>query len=580
MLRHHFPHFFWLLLSTLCVFTASGQKKTISFQIIETTDVHGNYFPYDFINRADGEGSLSRICGYVEDLRMRKGSEHVLLLDNGDILQGQPAAYYYNYIDTTDTHVCASILNFMRYDAACVGNHDVETGHAVYDRWAAQLEMPLLGANVINTETGSPYWKPYTIIKKDGIRFAVLGLLTPTIPNWLPKELWTGMDFDDMVSTAKMYMPEMQKQADVVIGLFHSGVGDADALGERIENASLQVARQVPGFDLILCGHDHRQALRKVANIKGDSVVVLNAGPNATHIAKATLTITKKGKHITSKAINAEIVDICGRQPDLTFLETFRREQNKITAFINAKIGTNDMVLSAKDAFFGPSPFVDFIHKMQLDISQADISFSAPLSLEAKIDSGDIHVSDMFNLYKYENKLCVMRLSGQEIKDYLEYSYAGWTNQMTSPRDHMLRFSKENIHAEDHWQRLETPSYNFDSAFGLLYDVDLTKPKGEKISITSLADGRPFSSDSTYSVAINSYRAGGGGDLLTDGAGIAHDSLEARIIWRSEYDLRYYLMQEIKKAGGIQVPSEKHWKFIPEAWVKETAPRDYKVLFE
>lgn len=558
---------------------AMGQKRNLTFYILETTDVHGNYFPRDYINRTEGRGSLCRTAGYVDDLRMRKGADHVLLLDNGDILQGQPSAYYYNYVDTISEHVCAAVLNEMRYDAVGIGNHDIETGHSVYDRWVSQLEMPALGANVIDTDTEAPYWKPYTIIKKDGVRFAILGLVTPAIPQWLPEALWKGLRFDDMVETARKYMPEIKRQAAVVIGLFHSGVGEADAIGNGLENASLQVAKNVPGFDLILCGHDHRMALTQIVNTVGDTVMVMNAGPNATHLAQATIHLTKKNGHVGEKKIETTLIDITGREPDRMFIETFAKAQRDIENYVGRKIGTCEESLSVKSAFFGPSSFIDFIHRLQLDISGSDISFTAPLSLDAEIPAGDIHVSDMFNLYKYENRLCVMRLSGKEIRDWLEYSYDGWTVQMKSADDHMLRFAPEYINASERWQRLATPCYNFDSAAGLLYTVDLTKERGRKVIIERLADGRPFSEDSIYSVAVNSYRAEGGGGHVTEGAGIAPNDIARRIVWRSERDLRYYMMEKIAAAGTISPKTLNQWRFVPEDRVRKAALRDEAILY-
>lgn len=147
-----------LLILSAALFTLglSAQKKEVRISLIETTDVHGNYFPYDFINAEAGQGSMARISSYVNRQRKEQGKDAVVLLDNGDILQGQPSAYYYNYMDTQSEHLCASILNYMHYDAATVGNHDVETGHAVYDRWVSQCKFPMLGANVIQTSTGKP----------------------------------------------------------------------------------------------------------------------------------------------------------------------------------------------------------------------------------------------------------------------------------------------------------------------------------------------------------------------------------------------------------------------------------------
>lgn len=226
----------------------------------------------------------------------------------------------------------------------------------------------------------------------------------------------------------------------------------------------------------------------------------------------------------------------------------------------------------------GPSAFVDLIHELQLEISGAEISFTAPLSFDAKINKGDVRVSDMFNLYKYENMLYTMMLSGKEIKNYLEESYYWWTNQMKSPWDHLL-WLNDNFSGHDDRSTFKNYSFNFDSAAGIIYTVDVTKPKGSKITIVSMANGNPFSMDKMYKVALNSYRGNGGGELLTEGAGLTAEDLTKRLVCSTDKDLRYYLMQYIDEKDTI-VPKALHqWKFIPEEWTVPAAKRDGRLLF-
>ncbi len=187
-------------------------------------------------------------------------------------------------------------------------------------------------------------------------------------------------------------------------------------------------------------------------------------------------------------------------------------------------------------------------------------------------------MSDMFTLYKYENMLYTMAMTGHEIKDYLEMSYSLWTSQMQSPEDHLLLFA-DGAPAKGDYAKLHNPSYNFDSAAGINYQVDVTKPRGEKITILSMADGTPFDMDRTYRVAINSYRGNGGGNLLTEGAGIPHDELTSRIIASTDKDLRYYLIKAVEKRGHITPEVTKNWQFVPFDVVNEAAERDRLLLF-
>lgn len=560
--------------------TINAQEHTIKLKIVQTSDIHGNFFPYDFINRKAWGGSLARVHAFAEEQRKTFG-ENLILLDNGDILQGQPSVYYYNFIDTVSSHLCADMLNFMRYDAANMGNHDIETGHAVYDRWVKECNFPVLGANIIDTKTGAPYLPPYKIIERDGIKIAVLGLITPAIPAWLAENLWEGLQFEDMETSARKWVKIIQEKEkpDILIGLFHSGRDASKNTGKWNENASLTVAQNVPGFHIVLMGHDHRQFCQNVPNCEGNYVMAVNPGSNGNDVSDIDITITKNGNE-TSMNIDARLTDMNKYEPSKEFMAHFKKQYDDVDNFVKQKIGTITASLDTRPAYFGSSAFIDFIHTLQLAISGADISFAAPLSFDATIDKGDIYMSDMFNLYKYENMLYVMELTGKEIKDYLEYSYSIWTRQMTSPDDSLLLLKDITPEEDKSHAIFANPSYNFDSAAGIIYTVDVTKPQGEKISISSMTDGTPFLMDKTYKVAINSYRGNGGGELLTRGAGIPQDQLHARIVFSTDKDLRFYLMEYIRKQGTLSPKALNQWRFIPDEWVKQAAKRDYDLLFK
>lgn len=560
----------------------ASETPTTKLKILQTSDIHGNFFPYDFINRKAWNGSLARVHTYAEQERKTFG-ENLILLDNGDILQGQPTVYYYNFIDTTSTHICADIMNFMQYDAGNMGNHDIETGHNVYDRWVKQCNFPILGANVIETKTGKTYLPPYKIIEKDGVKIAILGMITPAIPAWLAENLWAGLRFDDMEECAKKWIDIIKKaeKPDVIIGLFHSGRDAAKRTGQWNENASLLVAQNVPGFDIVLMGHDHQRFCQNITTSNGDYVMAVNPGGNGNYVSDITLTVSRNNKgKISNINIDAKLVDLKDIEPSQDFMNRFATQYNDVQTFVSRKIGTITDDLDTKPAYFGSSAFIDFIHSLQLAISGAELSFAAPLSFDATIKKGDIFMSDMFNLYKYENMLYVMNLTGKEIKDYLEYSYSIWTKQMTGPDDHLLLL-KENSNKDDKSRDMFLkPSYNFDSAAGIIYTVDVSKPYGKKINIQSLADGSPFDMARTYRVAVNSYRGNGGGELLTKGAGIPQEELTKRIVFSTDKDLRYYLMEYIEKQGTLSPKALNQWHFIPEEWVKPATARDYNLLFK
>lgn len=568
-----------LVLGTSSANAMTTKEKTIDLKFIETSDVHGSFFPYDFINRKPKAGSLARVATYVNQLRSQHG-ENVILLDNGDILQGQPVNYYSNYVDTTSANIAAQVVNYLRYDAQTIGNHDVETGHRVYDKWVSATHCPILGANVIDTKTNKPYLKPYTILKRGGARIAIIGLLTPAIPNWLGENLWSGLRFEEMVSSARQWMRVVKEQekADIVIGLFHSGKDGGITTPHYKEDAALAVAREVPGFDVVFFGHDHTRYADAVTNSEGKLVACLDPANNAMSVAQADLQLVKKKGRWCVKESLWKLVDVADLPVDNDFVDHFSAFNETVKAYANRVIGTFENTISTRDSYFGNSAFNDLILNLELSITKADVAFNAPVSFDVAIKKGPVRVADMFNLYKYENQLFVMRLTGKEIRKALEMSYDLWVNTMTSPDDHLLLLDSQTRGDQ---QRLgfKNFSFNFDSAAGIDYEVDVTKPNGQKVKVLKMSNGEPFDENKYYKVAVNSYRANGGGELLTRGAGIAKDDLDDRIVWRSEYDLRHYLMEEIKRLGTLNPQPNTNWRFVPEQWTQEAAKRDRQLLF-
>ena len=556
-----------------------AKTKTMQLRIIETSDVHGSFFPYDFITRKPKQGTLARVSSYIKAQRKMYGDK-VILLENGDILQGQPTCYYYNYINTQVPNVASKIMNYMNYDAATIGNHDIETGHAVYDKWASEVNCPMLGANIIETATGKPYFLPYTTINREGAKIAIVGLISPAIPNWLTENLWSGMRFDEMISSARQTISTLKEEEhpDIIIGLFHSGKEGGITTDTYTENASLEVAVKVAGFDAVFFGHDHTTFAETITNDEGREVLCLDPANNARYVAQAVINMEKhKGKWTVTEK-HGELVDVTTQPIDEDFIAHFSSDIEEVNRFVGRKIGEFGNTITSQECFFGSSAFTDLILNLQLQITGADISFNAPLSSNATIAEGPVYVSDMFNLYKYENQLYVMRLKGSEIRKHLEMSYDQWVNTMRSADDHLLLIERKKRNNVEKWD-FRNMTFNFDSAAGIDYEVDVTKPDGEKVRILRMSDGRPFSEDEYYKVAVNSYRGNGGGELLTRGAGIPHDSLESRIIYRSEKDQRYYLMKEIEKLGTITPKANNNWRFVPDSLVAPAARRDYDLLF-
>ena len=568
--------------------TAQPATKTVKLKVIETSDVHGHFFPWDFMNNKPIDGTLTRANTYIKKQREQYG-ENLLLIDNGDILQGQPCVYWSNYVMPEDENLAAQVINYMKYDAETVGNHDIEPGHKVYDKWIREVRCPLLGANIVKEEfkngkasTESIYTglQPYSTHYIDGVKICIIGMLTPAIPNWLNKSIWRGLEFEEMTSCAKKWVKYIQdvEQPDLIFGLFHSGLKGGIKTDEYEEDATEAVAKEVPGFDIIFFGHDHQVHNLWETNKDGGKVLLIDPSCYVKNIAEAEITLTYEKGHLTKKDIKGEIVSVLDEDIDQKMLDHFQPKIDEIKQYVDRKIGRFENPIYTRESFFGNSAFTDLIHNLQLQISKADISFNAPLSFNTVIQAGDVTQADMFKLYRFENLLFVLRMTGEEVRKHLEFSYDMWTNTMTSPEDHALRLNDES---KDDQQRtgFQYYTFNFDSAAGIDYEVDLTKPDGQKVKILQMSDGQPFDEKKWYKVVMNSYRANGGGELLTRGAGIPKDSLESRVIFNTDLDQRHYLTEEIRKMGTVNPQPNHNWKFVPEDWAKPALERDRILLF-
>ena len=554
--------------------------KTVELRIIETSDVHGSFFSYNFIDRRPESGSLSRVMTYVDSLRRQYG-DNLLLFDNGDILQGQPTCYYCNYINPEMENVAASIVNYMGYDAQTIGNHDIETGHEVYDKWIKEVKCPMLGANLIDTKTGRPYLQPYAILNRENIKIAVLGMITPAIPNWLNEKLWEGLRFEDIVESAAKWIQYLKshEQPDIIIGLFHAGLQGGIVTSTYSENPVLEVAEKVDGFDLILYGHDHVRHYQTVISPSGSPVLLLNPSASAMLVGDAKISVTFLDNGKKQKKVSGCLRDIRNLEVDNKLEQHFKPAIDMVDEYVNRKVGVFKNAAYTRDCYFGNSAFSDFIHMLQLKITGADISFNAPLTFNTCIPAGNVFMSDMFNLYRYENQIYTMKLTGREILGHLEMSYDLWVNTMKSPDDHIMLLT-ENQTEGRRQVFFKNLAFNFDSAVGIDYEVDVTKPDGEKVNILRMSNGQPFLLDKFYTVAMNSYRGNGGGELLTRGAGIPQEQLKERILWMSERDQRYYLAHEISKMKMADPQPLNNWRFVPDEWTAKAIERDRALLFK
>lgn len=568
------------IMAAVALASCCGPKDgEYTFRLLTTNDVHGRYF--DSLYVTDGtNNALTNIAWYVDSLRRAEGQENIILLDAGDCLQGDNAAYYFNYVDTASEHLFARMTEYIGYDAVVVGNHDIETGHEVYDRMVRTMDVPFLAANALRTDNGRPYFQEYVTLKRYGLNITIIGFTNPNIKGWLSPVLWEGMTFESLLPMAQEVVDRVsaKEKSDVVIVAIHAGTGEGD--GSSLESQGLDLYKSLRGVDFVVCAHDHRPV-----TYQNDSICLINAGSHCRNLGLGTITLKVEDGKVVSRSLEAELLPVDKKNVDRDMQELFRPDYEAVKAFTLKEVGYLKTDLRTRDAYIGMSDYVNLIHTLSLGCTPAQISFAAPLTFNGFIKAGTLVYNDLFTIYPFENQLFVVTMTGKEIKDYMEYSYDAWINTIDSDDDNLLKItdSPDPRTGQKQWSFVNR-SYNFDSAGGLIYEVDVTKPSGERIAIESMADGTSFDEAAEYNVAMTSYRASGGGGIMREGAGIDTDRISDRVV---EYypeirNILYdYLLENTeidpKKIGDRKVIGE--WKFVPASLVEKAMDRDMHLLF-
>ena len=534
-----------------CLISVISSKGTLPdgeyrVTICATTDVHGAYFDSSYVDNRANRTSLANVSSYLKELRA-SGVEPILV-DVGDNLQGDNAAYYFNYVATDIPHIMPRITAYLGYDAVIVGNHDLETGHDVYDRITRELKVPYLAANTgldrdengvadmdenpDNKLASDSYFLPYCLIDRGGVKVAVIGMTNANIKSWLSASYWHGMDFQLIHDIAQRLIDKVisKEHPQLVVLAVHSGTGID--LPDR-ENEALYLASTLEHVDLVLNGHDHRPLAKEVENPAG-SVILLDEGTKAQYVGQADFILRVKNGKLIERCADYKLVPMEQYPVDSAYVAEFKDDFLAVKAFASQPIGRLSENIFLADALDGPSSYIHLLHSVQLGASGADISFAAPLSNSGVVPKGVIEFQDLVSIYRFENTLYVVGMTGQQIKDYLEYSYDCWVNRAGA-------------------------TYNWDSADGICYEVSRSAPKGERVRILSMSDGTPFDLEKTYKVAMTSYRASGGGDLLTLGAGVNPDSL---VVYNKMKDIRSLVGDYISGQEEIVPAVSTNWKFV------------------
>ncbi|ATW47992.1 bifunctional metallophosphatase/5'-nucleotidase [Streptomyces peucetius] len=540
-------------------------RKRYSFTIMGTTDLHGNVFNWDYFtdrefdDKAHNDVGLAKISTLVNQVREEKGRPNTLLIDAGDTIQGTQLSYYYAKVDPITAqrgpvHPMAQAMNAIGYDAAALGNHEFNYGIPVLRKFEEQCDFPLLGANALDAKTLRPAFPPYSMHRlctphgRD-VRVAVLGLTNPGIAIWDKQNVSGRMVFPGLEEQAAKWVPKLRTMgADVVIVSAHSGSSGTSSYGDQlpyVENAAGLVAEQVPGIDAILVGHAHTEIPEYFVTNKetGRQVVLsepLKWGQRLTLFdfdlvwERGRWTVEKVG----AKVLNSNTV---AEDPKITRL--LGDEHREVVAYVNQIIGTSTVAMSTADAPWQDEPIIDLINHVQAVTVKAALaggeyaalpvlSQASCFSRSAVIPAGKVTIKDAAGLYPFENTLEARLMTGAQLKEYLEFSARYYVQ---TPAGAPVDTSKLTNAGG-------TPDYNYDAVSGLTYDIDIAKPAGERIVGLSF-EGAPIDPAARFVLAVNNYRASGGGNFPHVAA--------ARQLWANSEEIRNTIIAWVQSEGTV-----------------------------
>lgn len=563
-----------LALASLLFISSCSDKKAEEgdLTILFTTDVHGMVLPYNFLTNSEASVSMAQVYTCIEELK--SNNENYILLDAGDLGEGQPSTYYYNFVEKGKEHILGKTINFLGYDALGIGENEIQFGEDIYKRAMPHwYKAPIVCGNVYEMATGETIFKPYTIINKGGFKVAVLGLTSPEIYNRLSPITMGTIVFDDLDKAAKYWINTIKadEEPDLLVGLLHTNANDAKLLIQDVE-----------GLDLVLCGQDHIGVVDYANDPSFKKVSILQPLPRCQELGKAKIHFKRNEEGGIDKEINVERIDLSKVTPSQAYISEFKNEIKVINDYLDEPLGITAEELDPVDALIGPSPIMNIIHDMQRWNTGVKISITNFVSTYNKVPSGNLSTRDLFNLYRFENRRWTVKMTGKEIKDLLEYSYDNQyaTYEESTGYPYLIAYELDtigNVKINNFGPILKTAQYNYLSAAGIDYVIDLTKPAGEKVCILALSEsGEEFNLEETYQVVMPDHLAVG--NLTKNALKWDNMNIGPHMISSHEVDIRRTFADYIREHSPIELNKKSDWKVIPEDFYRVTAPKEKDFL--
>lgn len=565
--------FLWMMLGVAMLF-ASCQKETVKVSVVATSDLETGLFAHDYKYHMDARGSAARIASYLQTLKGEVGEQNVIYVDNGDVLSGWPINNYMKNDVKNDTTLAAAVMNLLGCEVYGIGEGDIAQGKELLARHTKSMKGSVICANLVDAVSGKPVYKPYVVVERAGMKIAFLGLITEWADKYMNREYFAGLKVENAEIAAKRWIEEIKKNEnpDVVIGLFHMGASSVSKRTKSRENMAVTIASNVAGFDAIVCGHDGARRTKVVDNISGNKVTLASPGRRGIYAVNITVTAEREDDGFKNKKVDVALKSISLHEVSQEFNVAMRPRIIELRRAYNSNIANVKNNTLSIDALFGPSAYVDFVHKVQLKNTGADFSIAHPYKYDEFFSEGKFYLSDVNRLCPYEGKLYTIKMTGEEIKKMLSYSIMHFYNIVRTEDSPLLKYDDEN-------KKLKHNCKSFESVAGLRYNINIEKTvKDGKLQILGLANGRAFDLNKEYTVAVAQEYVMNTNLSMNTGAGIKQHEMQKRVVAVSEKDLVELALEYIKEQGTLEMKPSSNWSLIPADLVKVIKDKEIKKL--
>lgn len=528
---------------------AADEEKTIT--VLQTSDLHGFIYPHDYAADAPANGGYARVASIVKEERSK--NENLILMDTGDTLQGNMVENF----RFDEVHPMIKAMNIMGYDMWTLGNHEFNYEFKATQKAIDAFEGDVVVANIYK-KNGQRFADPYKIFDFDGVKVAIIGLVAPHVPEWEASDAgrYDNMTFTDPVEECGKVLEELEGKADVVLVNAHYGRD-----GEKGTLGMAEVAKEYSEeLDGIFVGHAHQSFAEEV-----NGVPMVEPGSNGSSVGKMTINLTKTDGEWEVEEVLPELISTKEVEADKDVLDGLKDVNEKSLAMANEVVGKIGETFFEDTAFIPGIPrvyvedsaLIDLINTVQLKYSGADVSMAATFGDYLNLEKGEFKVKDAVKIYKYDNTLYGVKVTGKTLKAIMEKQAGNFFNQAKAG-DVTASFNPE------------LRSYTYDMFAGVDYDINISKPAGERIE-NVMYKGAPLKDEEELVLAVNNYRFG---NLMTAGL-LSKDDIVFDSSAIQPDQVRAMSLEYVKENGEVMAECDNNWKITGIDTTSDTAKLVY-----